>query len=66
MAPFIRIGLRYATFPLLYYGLITEEEAALIITDPQLTQWISLGLGSAAPFIAEGWYYVARKFGWAK
>lgn len=64
MGPIIRIFLRYATFPLLYYGLISESEASDIIADPEVIQWVSLGLGVAAPFISEGWYWVARKFGW--
>ena len=64
MAPFVRIALRYATLPLLYFGLINETEASDIINDPELLQWISLGLGSVAPIVAEGWYWLAKKLGW--
>lgn len=64
MAPIIRIILRYLTFPLIAFGLINEREAADIITDPQITQWISLSAGMVAPFVAEGWWWLARKFGW--
>lgn len=66
MAPFIRIALRYLTFPLIIFGLINETEAADIISDPELTQWISLGLGMLSPLIAEGWYALARWWGWSK
>lgn len=66
MAPIIRIFLRYATFPLLYFGLIQEHEAADLITDPQIAQWVSLAAGFVAPFAAEAWYWLARKFGWEK
>ncbi|MCC6479993.1 MAG: hypothetical protein IT552_12385 [Sphingomonadaceae bacterium] len=66
MAPFIRIALRYLTVPLLLFGLINESEAADIVADPDLLQWVSLGLGTIAPFIAEGWYWLARRFGWSK
>ena len=66
MAPFIRIFLRYATFPLLYYGLINENEASDLIADPEIAQWISLAAGFVAPILAEGWYAVARRMGWAK
>lgn len=66
MGPFIRIGLRYATMPLLYFGIINPDEAADIISEPELVQYISLGLGMIAPTIAEGWYYLARKLGWEK
>lgn len=64
MAPLIRILLRYLTFPFLYFGLINPNEARDLIADPEIAQWISLGLGVAAPFISEGWYWMARKLGW--
>lgn len=66
MAPFIRIFLRYATFPLIYFGLINENEAMDIIAEPEIAQWISLWIGLAVPFITEGWYWLARKFRWVK
>jgi hypothetical protein len=66
MAPLIRIFLRYATFPFLWFGLINPNEAADIIADPDFAQWVSLGAGIASPFLAEGWYYLARKWGWSK
>lgn len=66
MAPIIRIFLRYATFPLLYFGLVQEHEAADLIADPEIAQWISLGLGIIMPFITEGWYAIARWFGWSR
>lgn len=64
MAAVIRIFLRYATFPLLYFGLIQEHEAADLIADPEIAQWVSLGLGIAAPIISEFWYALAKRFHW--
>lgn len=64
MAPIIRIFLRYATFPLIYYGLINENEAMDLIHDPEIAQWVSLCLGIVAPIISEGWFIMAKKFGW--
>lgn len=64
MAPIIRILLRYLTMPLLYFGLITENEASHIIAEPEIVQWVSLGLGMIAPVISEGWWWLARRFGW--
>lgn len=64
MAPIIRILLRYMTFPFLYFGLISEHEASDLIRDPEIVQYMSLGLGVVAPFLAEGWYWAARKLGW--
>lgn len=66
MAPVIRILLRYATFPLLYYGLINEGEASDLIADPEIAQWVSLAGGVVAPVLAEGWYWLAKRWGWAK
>lgn len=66
MAPLIRILLRYATAPLLYFGLINANEAGDLIADPEIAQWVSLGAGIAAPIITEGWYWLAKRFGWAK
>lgn len=66
MAPFIRIALRYLTGPLIIFGVINESEASDIISDPELMQWISLGLGMLAPVVSEGWYALARWWGWSK
>ncbi|MEO3389478.1 hypothetical protein [Mesorhizobium sp. CAU 1741] len=64
MGAIIRIALRYATFPLLYYGVITEHEASDLIADPEIAQWASLALGVVAPIISEGWYLMAKRLGW--
>ena len=64
MAPIIRIFLRYATFPLLYYGLISEGEASDLIADPEIAQWVSLAAGTVAPIAAEAWFFLAKRFGW--
>lgn len=66
MAPVARILLRYATFPLLALGLILPEEQQAIIADPEAVAYVSTALGFAAPAVAEGWYWLARRFGWAK
>lgn len=64
MGPLIRIALRYATFPLLYFGLINENEAADVIADPDFYQWVSLAVGMVAPILSEGWYWLAKRMGW--
>lgn len=66
MGPVVRIFLRYATAPLLYYGLINSNEASDLIADPQIAQWVSLAAGAVAPMIAEGWYALAKRWGWEK
>lgn len=64
MAPIIRIFLRYATFPLIFFGLIHENEAMDLIADPEIAQWVSLAFGIIAPIVTEGWYWAASKLGW--
>jgi hypothetical protein len=66
MAPIIRILLRYVSLPLLALGLILPEEQQALIADPQLVEWLGTGLGLVASMVAEGWYWGARRFGWAK
>ena len=66
MGPIVRILLRYATAPLLYYGLINSNEASDLIADPQIAQWVSLAAGAVAPMVAEGWYALAKRWGWEK
>lgn len=64
MAAIIRIALRYLTFPLLWVGLILPQEQQDLIADPDLVSWISTGLGLLSPIVAEGWYALAKRFGW--
>lgn len=64
MAPIIRIILRYMTFPLIYFGLINENEAMDLIADPEIAQWVSLAAGIVMPFLTEGWYWIATRMGW--
>lgn len=64
MAPLIRILLRYLTMPLLAIGLILPHEQQEIIGDPAIVSFVSTALGMIAPMIAEGWWMLARRFGW--
>lgn len=64
MAPIVRILLRYVTLPLLAIGLILPEEQQAIIADPEIVGWVSTALGLASPILAEGWYSIAKRFGW--
>lgn len=57
-APFIRIGLRYLGGALIGWGYATEDDL-WVLDDPELVGAISVAL-------SEGWYLLAKKFGWAK
>tara|TARA_R110002110_G_scaffold37601_2_gene124023 strand:- start:2364 stop:2540 length:177 start_codon:yes stop_codon:yes gene_type:complete len=58
MAPFIRIALRVLAGVLMGYGL-DKETADLLWMDPELVGVLTL-------LVTEGWYWLARKNGWAK
>jgi hypothetical protein len=61
-SPVIRIALRYLAGYLLFKALIPPEIAAMLSDDPLLVGLI----GSAITATVEGFYIMARKFGWAK
>ena len=61
-AVIVRIGLRYGAGYLVIKGLLPAEDGAMLSTDPD----VQMAVGAAMGFVAEGWYWAARKFGWAK
>lgn len=62
----IRILLRYAAATLVARGLLTPDDGSVFAADPDLAMMIETGLGFAMGAAAEGWYYLARRFGWSK
>lgn len=58
----IRIGLRYGAAYLVARGLLSPEDGATLATDPDVQMLVGAAMGAAA----EGWYYLARRFGWSK
>lgn len=62
----IRIGLRYAAGALVAKGLLAPEIGAQLTGDVDLQQVMEIGAGVAAGIASEGFYFLARKFGWAK
>lgn len=66
MAPFARILLRYVAAIIVAKGLLTETDGATLGMDPDVLSLIETGLGLALSAATEGWYYLARRFGWEK
>lgn len=62
MAPYIRIALRYLAGYLVFKNLIPAEWADMIANDPDIVA----GVGIALALCVEGFYAMARRFGWAK
>ncbi|MER9079970.1 hypothetical protein [Mesorhizobium sp. M0895] len=61
----IRILLRYAAGALVAKGLLAPEDGASLAIDPDVTQLLQVGAGFAISAATEGWYWIARKFGWS-
>lgn len=66
MGPFVRIALRYAVGALIIKGIVSPEMGEMLSNDPEISMAIEIGLGVAIGALVEGWYYLARRFGWAK
>jgi hypothetical protein len=62
----VRIALRYFAGILVARGLLSADDGGAFSADPELQMLIETGAGVAIGAITEGWYYMARKFGWAK
>ena len=58
MAPFIRIAVRYLAGALIAKGYFDQGDAGLFM-DPEL-------IGAIVALVNEGWYFMARRLGWAK
>ena len=61
----IRIALRWIAGALVSHGLLGEGMTGLF-DDPDIAMVVETGIGVAIGAIAEGWYYLANRFGWAK
>lgn len=66
MAVFIRIFLRYGAGLLVAKGLLAPEMGLDFSTDPDVEMAIQVLAGAIAGAVSEAWYFLARRFGWAK
>ncbi|ARO15046.1 hypothetical protein BVG79_01702 [Ketogulonicigenium robustum] len=63
-APLARILLRYIAAAMITYGLAPREGAMLIANDPELADLLAIALGAIIAAAAEGYYALAKRFGW--
>lgn len=61
----IRIALRYVAAALVSHGLLSADMTDFSY-DPDIAEAIQVGIGAVVAAAAEGWYYLAHRFGWAK
>lgn len=66
MSAFVRIFLRYLAAYMVARGFLTEGDGSMLSSDPDLAMMLETGIGFASGAIAEVWFILARKFGWAK
>ncbi|MBB3656483.1 hypothetical protein FHX15_001711 [Rhizobium sp. BK650] len=62
----IRILLRYLAAVLVTRGLIAPDLGEMISRDPDVAVAFQVAFGALIAAIAEGWYYLAHRCGWAK
>jgi hypothetical protein len=65
-APIARIILRYVVGILVARAIFTNEDGNALISDPEIAQMVELGVGVAIGAVTEGWYALARRWGWSK
>ena len=61
-----RILLRYISGALVVRGLLGADDGSMFANDPDVAMALETGLGLAVGAATEGWYYLARKWGWSK
>lgn len=62
----IRIALRYSAGALVAHGLLDTDSGNALATDPDVAMAIETGAGLLIGAVSEGWYWLARKWGWSK
>ena len=63
LAPIVRILLRWLGGILVARGWTAD---ASTFADPELVQVACYGLAAACAALSEGWYWLARRYGWSK
>lgn len=65
MGAFARIALRYGCTWALAKGWIAPEVSSMLSADPEVLGYVEAGMMAACVGVVEGWYWLAKKFGWA-
>lgn len=60
-----RIVLRYLVGGLVTWGLISVDLGAAITGDADVLSVVTVGLSIVAGLVTEGWYWAAKRLGWA-
>jgi hypothetical protein len=60
-----RIILRYAAATLVAYGVLTSDLGEMLGGDEDAAAAVEIALGAVLGMVTEGWYYVAKRYGWS-
>jgi len=66
LAPLARIIVRYAAGALVAKGIFPADTGSTLAVDPDVINYVNVGLGLALGGATEFYYWLARRFGWAK
>lgn len=64
-APLIRILLRYTAGALVMYGIVSQGMGDTLASDPDVLMVMEVVIGALMAAGVEGYYLLARRFGWA-
>lgn len=59
----VRIALRYLAGALVAVGL-SDADAQFLAGDPAVVSGITLAAGAVVAAVSEGWFTLAKRFGW--
>lgn len=62
---FARILLRYLAAVLVARGFMTDNIGTMLAGDADVLSAVTAAVGIAMAAAVEGWYFLARKFGWS-
>jgi hypothetical protein len=64
MGVLARILLRYGTGFLIAHGWLTDDLGNQLALDPEIASYLEIAMGAAVLMLTEGWYWLAKRYGW--
>jgi preprotein translocase subunit Sec61beta len=64
-AALARIALRYIAAGLVTYGIVSADIGGTLGSDPDILVGVEIAVGALIAAAVEGWYVLAKRFGWA-
>lgn len=63
--PLSRIALRYLSAFLVAKGMLSPEMGGMLGSDADVIAVVEVAIGTGMGLAAEGWFLLAKKYGWA-